>query len=265
MMPGMSKPTGRLGPRAATVDPVHAQAERIREQRRIHQLELIKQQTQYGPLGVKLWFNGPEKDAPLEEPAPAPPSKPNRAPEEDYVTREDERLNRPKDPEEERMKEQFYVKEPIKKPETLEDFIVNMLMAETKRRRYKEFKAEKSEGAIDDMLASSKEAEPELVCKMCNLVFLERKHYEVHKVTSDHLHVVKGFFPGEGGYHCFLCWLSFKQAEGLLNHIERNNHLEKCERKGLVREGEVEVERGGGAEVGRRAEGEVRVGRAKDR
>ena len=206
MMPGMSKPTGRLGPRAATVDPVHAQAERIREQRRIHQLELIKQQTQYGPLGVKLWFNGPEKDAPLEEPAPAPPSKPNRAPEEDYVTREDERFNRPKDPEEERMKEQFYVKEPIKKPETLEEFIVNMLMAETnrridkkerkrekrreeekrtkredERRRYKEFKAEKSEGAIDDMLASSKEAEPELVCKMCNLVFLERKHYEVRK------------------------------------------------------------------------------------
>merc|ERR1719209_2628040 len=88
---------------------------------------------------------------------------------------------------------------------------------------------------IDDLLKKSKEEEPDFICKMCNLVFVSRKHYEVHKVTSDHLHVVKGFFPGEGGYHCFLCWLSFQHAEGLLNHIERNNHLEKCERKGVVR------------------------------
>ena len=215
-MPGMQTPQGRLGRAAATINPAHAQAERILEQRRVHQLELIKQQTQYGPLGVKLWFNGAEKDEPLEEPAPAPPSRPNRAPEEDYVTREDERFNRPKDPEEERMKEQFYVKEPMRKPETLEEFLVNMLMVETnrridkkerkrerrreeERRVYEELKGVKSEGAIDALLASSKEEEPGLVCKMCNLVFEEKKHYEVHKVTSDHLHVVKGFFPGEGG------------------------------------------------------------------
>merc|ERR550519_2667557 len=90
-------------------------------------------------------------------------------------------------------------------------------------------------GDIEDLLKQSKEEEPDFICKMCNLVFVSRKHYEVHKVTSDHLHVVKGFFPGEGGYHCFLCWLSFQQAEGLINHIDRHNHVEKCKKKGVDR------------------------------
>merc|ERR1719187_2409140 len=92
---------------------------------------------------------------------------------------------------------------------------------------------------IDRLLKNTKSnpsaAPPETICKMCNLVFKDKASCEEHKGTADHLHVVKGYFPGEGGYHCFLCWISFQQAEGLLNHISRANHQARCKKKGVLR------------------------------
>ena len=147
---------------------------------------------QYGPLGVKLWFNGDtSKDA---EPLP---SKPNRAPEEDHVTHYsgEEQLFNKTDAEAERRREQFYVNEPVKKPETLEEWMVELVLKKTfdeidlrayrkvrKTWRNKEDKSAKSEKDIDELLKTKKEEEPDFICKMCNLVFVSRKHYEVHKV-----------------------------------------------------------------------------------
>ena len=232
----------------------------IVEARRQHQLELIKQQCEYGPLGVKLWFSKEESSKVDSDEEEAEASKPNRAPEEDHVIHHNDKPEfTRKDPEEASFtKKEFTIQEPLKPivPETLEEWMANVIMKETFRRIDKKAKKRekkrlealrqevagegKSMGDIEDLLKQSKEEEPDFICKMCNLVFVSRKHYEVHKVsasdiygkaesktdinsqvTSDHLHVVKGFFPGEGGYHCFLCWLSFQQAEGLLNHIER--------------------------------------------
>ena len=41
---------------------------------------------------------------------------------------------------------------------------------------------------IDDLLKKSKEEEPDFICKMCNLVFVSRKHYEVHKVSVSYIY-----------------------------------------------------------------------------
>ena len=62
-------PTGSDGPKALTYQPQSqsqytTQYERhlaIVEARRLHQEELIKQQCEYGPLGVKLWFSKEER------------------------------------------------------------------------------------------------------------------------------------------------------------------------------------------------------------
>ena len=84
-----------------------------------------------------------------------------------------------------------------------------------------------------EILKRDGKADSENVCKLCNLVFKNKKYYEEHKYTDDHLHVCKGFFPGKGGYHCFLCWISFNQPEGLLNHVSRENHQKRSEKKGV--------------------------------
>ena len=43
-------------------------------------------------------------------------------------------------------------------------------------------------GDIEDLLKQSKEEEPDFICKMCNLVFVSRKHYEVHKVSASDIY-----------------------------------------------------------------------------
>ena len=160
-------------------------------------------QVQYGPLGVKLWFSGTSRgDSQFTE--PLPPAQPNRAP-EDHVTHHDEDtlFNNPRAAQEEKLREQFYVKEPMRPPDTLEEFLVKLILKKTfaaiDRReggREKSMRRGKTEGEIDQLLRGAKDEEPDFICKMCNLVFASRKYYEVHKVTTDHLHVVKGFFPG---------------------------------------------------------------------
>ena len=128
-------------------------------------------------------------------------SKPNRAPEEDHVTHHHDPEYSRKDPEEASFtKKEFTIQEPLKPivPETLEEWLANVIMKETNRRIDKKAKKRekkrleamreqmagegKSMGDIEDLLKQSKEEEPDFICKMCNLVFVSRKHYEVHKV-----------------------------------------------------------------------------------
>ena len=178
----------------------------IVEARRQHQLELIKQQCEYGPLGVKLWFSKEESskiDSDDEE-----ASKPNRAPEEDHVIHHNDKPEfTRKDPEEASFtKKEFTIQEPLKPivPETLEEWMANVIMKETFRRIDKKAKKRekkrlealrqevagegKSMGDIEDLLKQSKEEEPDFICKMCNLVFVSRKHYEVHKVSASDIY-----------------------------------------------------------------------------
>ena len=176
------------------------------EARRQNQLELIKQQCEYGPLGVKLWFSKEESskiDSDDEE-----ASKPNRAPEEDHVIHHNDKPEfTRKDPEEASFtKKEFTIQEPLKPivPETLEEWMANVIMKETFRRIDKKAKKRekkrlealrqevagegKSMGDIEDLLKQSKEEEPDFICKMCNLVFVSRKHYEVHKVSASDIY-----------------------------------------------------------------------------
>lgn len=192
------------------------------------QEELLKQQLQYGPLGVKLWFSGEEKNIDLG--GPSIQEEPNRAPPEPAGPTDDEKL-------EKAHQSEFYIKDPLHE-ESLEEYfeklILNSVFKEISRR------PKPSDLDIDRLLKNTKSdpsggAQPDSICKMCNLVFRHPGDCEEHKATADHLHVVKGYFPGEGGYHCFLCWISFQQAEGLLNHISRANHQARCKKKGVVR------------------------------
>ena len=176
------------------------------EARRQHQLELIKQQCEYGPLEVELWFSKEESskvDSDNEE-----TSKPNRAPEEDHVIHHNDKPEfTRKDPEEASFtKKEFTIQEPLKPivPETLEEWMANVIMKETFRRIDKKAKKRekkrlealrqevagegKSMGDIEDLLKQSKEEEPDFICKMCNLVFVSRKHYEVHKVSASDIY-----------------------------------------------------------------------------
>ena len=203
-------PSGSDGPKALTYQPqaqsrYETQYERhlaIVEAQRKHQAELIKQQCEYGPLGVKLWFTKEESAKVDSDEEDAETSKPNRAPEEDHVThRNTESEYTRKDPEEASFtKKEFIIQEPLKPivPETLEEWLANVIMKETNRRIDKKAKKRekkrlealreemagegKSMGDIEDLLKQSKEEEPDFICKMCNLVFISRKHYEVHKV-----------------------------------------------------------------------------------
>ena len=176
----------------------------IVEARRQHQLELIKQQCEYGPLGVKLWFSKEESSKVDSDEEEAEASKPNRAPEEDHVIHHNDKPEfTRKDPEEASFtKKEFTIQEPLKPivPETLEEWMANVIMKETFRRIDKKAKKRekkrlealrqevagegKSMGDIEDLLKQSKEEEPDFICKMCNLVFVSRKHYEVHKVSA---------------------------------------------------------------------------------
>ena len=209
-------------PKALTYQPQEQESYQMREERRErlleaqrkHQRELIMQQCEYGPLGVKLWFSKEESAKPdSEEEEETAASKPNRAPEEDHVIHHNDQpeFSR-KDPEEVSFtKKEFTIQEPVKPivPETLEEFLANVIMKETYRRIDKKAKKRekkrlealrdqmargeregrdeiagegKSMADIDDLLKKSKEEEPDFICKMCNLVFVSRKHYEVHKV-----------------------------------------------------------------------------------
>jgi len=191
------------------------------ESQQKHQEEIIKQSLEYGPLGVKLWFSGDSKikeitsDSTTLTPSSSSSSssnssqaKPNRAPSEPFNTDDDRFENV--------SKGQFFIKGPVHN-ETMEDFIEKIII----------------DAAWMEIL--KRDGKTENVCKLCNLVFKSRKHHEEHKYTDDHLHVCKGFFPGKGGYHCFLCWISFSQPEGLLNHVSRANHQKRCEKKGVLR------------------------------
>jgi len=190
------------------------------------QEELLKQQLQYGPLGVKLWFS--EKNVDLG--GPSIQEEPNRAPPEPAGPTDDEKL-------EKAHQSEFFIKDPLHE-ESLEEYLEKLILTSV----FKEIsrRPQPSDLDIDRLLKNTKSdpsggAHPDTICKMCNLVFRHPGDCEEHKATADHLHVVKGYFPGEGGYHCFLCWISFQQAEGLLNHISRANHQARCKKKGVLR------------------------------
>jgi len=199
---------------------------RFMENQKKHQEDLLKQQLQYGPLGVKLWFSGDDKNK--ETAGGLIQEKPNRAPPEPVGPSDDEKL-------EKAHQSDFYIKDPLHE-ESMEEFIEKLILKSV----FKEISRRPTPSDIDRLLKNSKSdpsggAVPETICKMCNLVFRHPGDCEEHKGTADHLHVVKGYFPGEGGYHCFLCWISFQQAEGLLNHISRANHQSRCKKKGVLR------------------------------
>ena len=183
------------------------------ESQKKHQEEIIKQSLEYGPLGVKLWFSGDSKIKEItSDPSTSSPSsqlQPNRAPSEPFNT-DDDRFSA--------NKGQFFISGPVHN-ETIQDFIGKIIV----------------DAAWMEILKREGKADSENVCKLCNLVFKNKKYYEEHKYTDDHLHVCKGFFPGKGGYHCFLCWISFNQPEGLLNHVSRANHQKRSEKKGVSR------------------------------
>ena len=173
-----------------------------------HQEEILKQSIEYGPLGVKLWFTGDSKNKEVTctEPNRPPPDTNMYCPPSD-----DDRLECV-------AKGQFFIKGPVHN-ETMEDYIEKIVF----------------EAAWLEILKRSGQQESENVCKLCNLVFVSKKCYDEHKYTDDHLHVCKGYFPGKGGYHCFLCWISFNQPEGLLNHVARSNHQKRATKKGVAR------------------------------
>ena len=183
------------------------------ESQKKHQEEIIKQSLEYGPLGVKLWFSGDSKikeiTSDTSTPSPSSQIQPNRAPSEPFNT-DDDRFGA--------SKGQFFIRGPVHN-ETIEDFIGKIIIDATWM----------------EIVKRDGKADSENVCKLCNLVFKNNKYYEEHKYTEDHLHVCKGFFPGKGGYHCFLCWISFNQPEGLLNHVSRANHQKRSEKKGVSR------------------------------
>ena len=187
------------------------------------QEELIKQQLQYGPLGVKLWFGG-SKDT-----GGSVQDEPNRGPPEPVGPTDDQKLEKV-------QQDNFYIKDPVHE-ETIEEFVEKMVLRSVFEEINKRASLAPSEGDIDRLLKNTKSGggSADTICKMCNLVFRHPDDCEEHKKTADHLHVVKGYFPGEGGYHCFLCWISFQQAEGLLNHISRANHQARCKKKGVLK------------------------------
>ena len=183
------------------------------ESQKKHQEEVLKQSIEYGPLGVKLWFTGESKNkeiqcTPSSSTNPYNP-EPNQPP--DWQDHADERM-------EGITKGQFFIKGPVHN-ETMEDFLEKLIF----------------ETAWLEIIKRSGQMDSDNVCKLCNLVFISKKHLEEHKYTDDHLHVCKGYFPGKGGYHCFLCWISFNQPEGLLNHISRENHQKRATRKGVLK------------------------------
>jgi len=175
------------------------------ENQKKHQQEILQQSIEYGPLGVKLWFTGENKDKEI-----SCSREPNRPPPDPiFSPTDDERLECV-------AKGQFFIKGPIHN-ETMEDYLEKLIF----------------ESAWLEILKRS--GQQENVCKLCNLVFINKKYYDEHKYTDDHLHVCKGFFPGKGGYHCFLCWISFNQPEGLLNHVSRPNHQKRADKKGVAK------------------------------
>jgi len=191
------------------------------------QEELLKQQLQYGPLGVKLWFSGDDKGKDIG--GGSVQDEPNRGPPEPAGPTDDQKLEKV-------QQSDFYIKAPLHE-ETLEEFIQKIILRSVFEEINKRAALAPSEGDIDRLLKNTKSGggSADTICKMCNLVFRHPDDCEEHKKTTDHLHVVKGYFPGEGGYHCFLCWISFQQAEGLLNHISRANHQARCKKKGVLR------------------------------
>eukprot|EP00092_Neocalanus_flemingeri_P028932 GFUD01031415.1.p1 GENE.GFUD01031415.1~~GFUD01031415.1.p1 ORF type:complete len:633 (+),score=147.08 GFUD01031415.1:135-2033(+) len=200
------------------------------ENQKKHQEELLRQQLQYGPLGVKLWFSAEDKSKDIG--GSNVQEEPNRAPPEPSGPTDDEKL-------EKAHKSTFYIKEPLHE-ESMEEYLakllVNLVFTSISRRCANP----PSDLDIDRFIKNTKSdpssgAPADTICKMCNLVFKDTEHCDEHKTTTDHLHVVKGYFPGEGGYHCFLCWISFQQAEGLLNHISRANHQARCKKKGVLK------------------------------
>jgi len=220
-----STPKKSFGPK--TFSPqlvVNENQMRFLQNQKKHHEELLKQQLQYGPLGVKLWFSGPNSDsreAAIEK-------VPNRAPPEAVGPTDDERLEKIQEGE-------FFIKEPMHE-ESIDKYMKRLILDSV----FSAIDHKPSTQDIDILLKNTKSdpsggALPESICKMCNLVFKDQSSCEEHKTTADHMHVVKGYFPGEGGYHCFLCWISFQQAEGLLNHISRANHQARCKKKGVSR------------------------------
>ena len=182
------------------------------ENQKKHQDEILKQSLEYGPLGVKLWFTGDSKDKEIT--CSSAGQQPNRAPPDNSfqpVNNADERLECV-------AKGQFFIKGPVHN-ETMEDYIQKIVF----------------ETAWLEILKRTGKYDTDTVCKLCNLVFVGKKYYDEHKYTDDHLHVCKGYFPGKGGYHCFLCWISFQQPEGLLNHVARENHQKRAARKGVLK------------------------------
>jgi len=182
------------------------------ENQKKHQEEILKQSLEYGPLGVKLWFTGDSKEVGTTSSASSGAQEPNRAPPDNSfqpIENADERLECV-------AKGQFFIKGPVHN-ETFEDYIQDLVF----------------DTAWLEILKRSGQQSEENVCKLCNLVFVSKKCYDEHKYTDDHLHVCKGYFPGKGGYHCFLCWISFNQPEGLLNHVARENHQRRAKRKGV--------------------------------
>jgi len=190
------------------------------------QEELLKQQLQYGPLGVKLWFGGEGKGKDI---GASVQDEPNRGPPEPVGPTDDQKLEKV-------QQDNFYIKAPVHE-ESTEEFIEKMILRSVFEEINRRANLAPSDGDIDRLLKNSKSlwGSANTICKMCNLVFRHPADCEEHKKTADHLHVVKGYFPGEGGYHCFLCWISFQQAEGLLNHISRANHQARCKKKGVLR------------------------------
>jgi len=204
---------------------------RLIDKQKKHQEELLRQQMQYGPLGVKLWFSGEDKND--KEAQPRSQEQPNRGLPEPAGPTDDEELQKA-------HQSEFCIKEPVHQ-ENLEEYLSKLILNSVFTALSKRPSVPiPSDLDIDRLIKNTKSnpasgAPVETICKMCNLVFAVAEQCSEHKSTADHLHVVKGYFPGEGGYHCFLCWISFQQAEGLLNHISRSNHQTRCKKKGVLR------------------------------
>lgn len=81
----------------------------------------------------------------------------------------------------------------------------------------------------------AKDPAAEYVCRLCNLVFESDKYFRTHREHGDHQHATRGRLPGNGKFHCLLCWKGFQHLEGIQNHIGRKDHKDRCKRKGMTR------------------------------
>jgi len=107
----------------------------------------------------------------------------------------------------------------VKPVESLSTWMANLIMQEVNQEI--------------DKRRTDKEPLPEEICKLCNLVFLSEKHCNKHLKSDFHDRVKQGEYPGHGGYHCFLCWVTFLQPESLLNHVARPNHQDRAKLEGV--------------------------------